>query len=128
MTETKNDIGKTSDAKNTKLSGFNQMKLTLLDTKTGKTKEIDSRFNDWWWAEGNGSCDCNRVNEFGFAEKFEKEYRKENPKLYNPRKPWQKCCFGCKRFLIIKTDSIEYTIKEFNSDYPSELVDKYYSK
>ncbi|MCP5018898.1 MAG: hypothetical protein GY938_27020 [Ketobacter sp.] len=42
-------------------------RITILDTETGKKKNIDSAFSAYWWAEGNGSCDCNRAIEMSGA-------------------------------------------------------------
>lgn len=37
---------------------------TFLDLRTGKTaKGTDMSF--FWWTEGNGACDCNRLLAFG---------------------------------------------------------------
>ena len=33
--------------------------VTVLDSVTGETR-TDSQWSPWWWAYGNGSCDCNR--------------------------------------------------------------------
>ena len=33
--------------------------VTILDTVTGETRK-DSRHTPWFWAFGNGDCDCNR--------------------------------------------------------------------
>jgi hypothetical protein len=45
--------------------------LEFLDTATGASVQVgcddslfshdeDGEFDDFWWSEGNGSCDCNR--------------------------------------------------------------------
>ena len=77
-------------------------KLKLLDTKTGRFKAIESHFDPEWWAEGNGSCDCNRSIVFGREAEFGN-------------------CHGCFRYLIVEAETEEYTIEEFNRDYPDEL-------
>ena len=41
------------------------MKVKFLDTKTNKTAWENYPFSIWWWAEGNGACDCNRALAFG---------------------------------------------------------------
>lgn len=41
--------------------------VTILDTATGETRR-DSQWGPWWWAYGNGSCDCNRAAVFGHEE------------------------------------------------------------
>jgi hypothetical protein len=38
--------------------------VTILDTVTGETR-TDSEWSPWYWAYGNGSCDCNRGFLFG---------------------------------------------------------------
>ena len=92
------------------------MILTILDTETGEKRVVDSPFSAYWWACGNGSRDCNRAGEFNI----------ETP------------C-AAKRFLIIDFDdskkastddydTAEYTLEEFNSDYPEELVNTYITK
>ena len=40
-------------------------KATLKDNKTSETKTFDTEYSEFWWEEGNGSCDCNRGLEFG---------------------------------------------------------------
>lgn len=46
--------------------------VTVLDTETGET-HINSEWSPWYWAYGNGSCDCNRgalfENEEGCGER-----------------------------------------------------------
>ena len=85
------------------------MKVVILDTQTGERKTTDESF-DWdayWWAEGNGSCDCNREIPFvglDFSDCF---------------------CKGAKRYLIVEAESKEYSLDEYNSDYPAELKEKH---
>ena len=94
------------------------MTLTLLDTQTGETVDVDSQFSAFWWAEGNGACDCNRINKFPAAEhKLEVAQRQAHPELQE----WQSLCYGCERILIIAAESDEYTLDEFNEDYPQAL-------
>lgn len=41
-----------------------EIKPTFLDLVTGRTVTADehmSGFTLYWWADGNGSCDCNRA-------------------------------------------------------------------
>ena len=93
------------------------LKLTLLDTQTGETVGVESQFSAFWWAEGNGSCDCNRVIYFPTAkEELEAAQRQAHPEL----KEWQSLC-GCERFLIVSAETEEYTLDELNSDYPKAL-------
>lgn len=37
-----------------------QLTVTLRDTVTGATATHHHPASLYWWAEGNGSCDCNR--------------------------------------------------------------------
>lgn len=37
------------------------MIIKFLDTQTGETAWSDYPFSIYWWAEGNGACDCNRA-------------------------------------------------------------------
>lgn len=94
------------------------MKITMLDTKTGDKKTIDSDLPAFWWAENNGACDCNRAEVFGLEEEMEEELRKKHPEL----KEHQSVCYGCKRFLIIECNDNEYSLSELNSDYPHDLL------
>lgn len=40
------------------------MIIKFLDTKTGEKAWSDYPFGIYWWAEGNGACDCNRAALF----------------------------------------------------------------
>jgi hypothetical protein len=82
------------------------MKPTLLDTETGERRESCSDFDDYWWAEGNGACDCNRRLLFGLSE---------DPSRENT-------CEGCHRFLIVTADKSAYSLRELNEGYPEELL------
>jgi hypothetical protein len=89
------------------------MKVTLLDTKTGETREV-AGINGFQWAENNWSCDCNRAGYFGPPEDF---VEGENT------------CDGCHRFLVtafesegLEQDHAHYTLADFNSGYPDELL------
>ena len=97
------------------------MKIDILDTKTGNRKTIDTDAIPYWWAEGNGSCDCNRAIEMGRSEEMDAEMRRLHPEL----KEWQCICYGCERFLITDCDNDEYPIQEYNKFYPKDLVRKY---
>jgi hypothetical protein len=44
-----------------------QITVTILDAVTGETR-VNSQWSPWWWAYGNGSCDCNRGLLFGNDE------------------------------------------------------------
>ena len=84
--------------------------VTILDTETGETVcSGDTHFanrNYYYWAEGNGSCDCNR--ELVFPD------GRETPAGR---------CLGEKRYLIIKASAgnLDY----LNQSYPQGLVDRY---
>jgi len=42
------------------------MRMTIQDTQTGEKAVAPwDEFDAFWWAEGNGSCDCNRQLAFG---------------------------------------------------------------
>lgn len=41
------------------------MIITFKDVKTGNIAKSDYPFGIYWWAEGNGSCNCNRQQLFG---------------------------------------------------------------
>ncbi len=86
------------------------MKVTILDTDTGarRTTEPDFDFTDYWWAEGNGSCDCNREIVFGVDEEMD-ALLGEN------------ICHGARRFLIVEADGNQYSLEDLNADYPVEL-------
>jgi hypothetical protein len=96
------------------------MKVTILDTQTGETR-VDERMSGWWWAYGNGCCDCNRELQF-------RDHDEDN----NP------CCLGEHRYLITKAEpngqemdfneGHPFTIAELNEYYPQELKDKFLPK
>ena len=97
------------------------MRITILDTKTGKQKVIESKYSSYWWAEGNGGCDCNRAIQMGVDDEMDAAMRLHYPELED----WQSYCYGCKRFLIVKADDDYYTLDEYNQDYPVPLKRKY---
>jgi hypothetical protein len=76
-----------------------ETKLVLIDTQTGEKVSIKSKEDAFYWAEGNGSCDCNRELLFG----------KDTNNGH---------CLGSKRYLIIESDYENYTLDELNEDYP----------
>lgn len=82
------------------------IRVTILDTETGKTAEVGLDYSAYWWAEGNGSCDCNRqiVMQGFYTDDV-------------------KC--GNLRYLIISADTDCYSLRELNDEYPEELVAKY---
>ncbi len=81
------------------------LKVTVLDTQTGKIMEDDTHA-EWYWTFGNGSCDCNRRMLFG------------------EDLPDCGVCIGAKRYLVVEVDGLDPGV-DFNRDYPSELVLKY---
>lgn len=88
------------------------MIVTLLDTQTGKTHVTGNDYDAYWWADGNGSCDCNRALQMGVS------LPESNDNL----------CIGSKRFLIIDSDDKAYSLAELNDNYPSELLSKHLPK
>lgn len=109
------------------------MKITLLDTKTMKTVEVNSEISAYQWAENNWSDDCNRMSYFG--EKVENEMFEEKEKLHPEMDEHQLNCLcdGSKRFLIIDPEVLNdgdswYTLREANDSYPEELLDKHLPK
>lgn len=98
------------------------MKIKLIDTQTEHTKEFDTEYRAFYWAEGNGSCDCNRFRYFpGVAEEMDKAQRIEFPEL---EEHFSYCHRG-ERILIIAIESNEYSLDEFNSGYPETLKQQY---
>lgn len=87
------------------------MKVTLLDTKSGETREV-AGICGFQWADNNWSCDCNRAGYFG------------------PPDDWNDgdgVCVGGHRFIVITSkaeDSGEdhYTLADLNPGYPEELL------
>lgn len=72
---------------------------TFFDLRTGKTAQgSDESF--YWWTEGNGACDCNRLCAFGedAAAQMYHEQHEAHPEL----KAHQGLCYGCKRFIAIE--------------------------
>lgn len=87
------------------------IKVTILDTKTGKTSEHEGS-DEYWWSEGNGSCDCNRsIFHLGSAAAD-----KLGP---------HGVCLGSKRFLIVKAEGASIPAADFNDNYSNELVRKF---
>jgi uncharacterized protein (TIGR02996 family) len=76
--------------------------VTILDTVTGRLA-TDGNLGPYWWCEGNGSCDCNRLVALGLRE------------------PAGGVCDGATRCVVVAHDAPGYTLDEFNQDYPEEL-------
>lgn len=87
------------------------MKLTMLDTKTLAKLDFEDGGDAYWWAEGNGSCDCNRATRMLGGEAVENEIL-------------SKACVS-ERFLIVACDDPGYTLAEMNDGYPKELLAKH---
>jgi hypothetical protein len=117
------------------------MKVTLLDTKTGKTVEVDDDISAFQWAENNWSCDCNRVDYFDeeiqqdFINDLSEKYKSENPNISDEdlQHKLNSICYGSNRFIIIAPKLIEdsehcYDLRETNGSYPEELLNKYFQK
>lgn len=79
------------------------VRVTIRDTVTGDEREGMKGMCTWWWAEGNGSCDCNRELAFKPIEKLEGG-----------------TCAGYLRYRIVAVDPLlpGYTLADFNQGYP----------
>ena len=88
-------------------------RVVLFDTETNKTA-IATMFNinEFWWSEGNGSCDCNREIVFGHDASD------------------TGVCLGNKRYIAVDiTGEITNVEKNrllslFNQDYDNKVVKK----
>lgn len=82
-------------------------RVVLLDTQTGERRDgPEFRFNLWWWAEGNGSCDCNRMSSFD----------RDDDSGY---------CVGAHRYLIVGCDVPGVSLAWLNSSYPPDLLNRH---
>lgn len=84
--------------------------VTLLDTFTNERKVALSRDEgfDYYWQDGNGSCDCNRELRFLPDKPLNASY-----------------CSGCLRYLIIEVDYHKIDLKLWNECYPEDLIEKW---
>ena len=98
------------------------MTLTLLDTQTGETLHVDSELDAYWWACGNGSCDCNRAEYFPTAKE---ELEAAQQQAHHELQEWQSLCYGCERILIVEAETDEYSLDELNQDYPPDLKQRW---
>jgi hypothetical protein len=91
---------------------------TLLDTETGQ--KVDAAKMDcslFWWAEGNGSCDCNRAICLGedIVDELTKKFGEH-------------VCYGSERIIAIDVHgdlegrTKDEALEEINESYPEELV------
>lgn len=91
------------------------MFVTLKDTVTNKIAKTTDDESVFWWTEGNGACDCNRI--LHFPEVDEAEYMKEQGLDDN-------YCLGHRRFIAVAVEGCMegYTedelITELNRNYP----------
>ena len=84
------------------------MKVTVLDIVTGEARTrrfgVDGRAEPFWWAEGDGACDCNR-RELFFPE-------------HEP--PTEEgICEGCYRYVVVGFDPLPrpWALDELNEGY-----------
>ena len=85
------------------------MNIRLLDTVKGTIKVLNSPFDPYWWEDGNGSCDCNRVTAF-FKDQ-----------------PFPYYCFGATRYLVLYSDDPGFSFDRYNQNYPPALIERYRS-
>jgi hypothetical protein len=81
--------------------------VTLLDRQTGESKTIHwgpGHSIEYWWQDGNGSCDCNRFLDF---------YR--DAKEVNIMEVESPC--GNARFIVTHIDGKSVSFKKWNQDY-----------
>lgn len=85
------------------------MTVTILDAETGERRDSSALFpgaNTFWWAEGNGSCDCNR------QLLFEEDESGEDTGV----------CLGHHRYVIVATSDPEVPIHSLNQGYPLDVL------
>jgi len=84
--------------------------LTIFDRKTKESRTVPERMGeirDYWWQEGNGSCDCNRHLYFWNWEFPDTEDDNLGGDL----------CAGHHRYIITHVDGDEVDFDEWNQDY-----------
>lgn len=100
------------------------MKLVIRDTVTGREVTVESDASEFWWADGNGSCDCNRASEFPDIDaEIDAAIRAQHPELPDH----VGYCYGSRRFLIVECDDPCVDLANVNSTYPNELVSAHLS-
>jgi hypothetical protein len=97
--------------------------VTVVDTVTGRVTVVTEPACDaTWWAEGNGSCDCNRalLTDAGLYEALVAA-QGDAP---TPRMPWQRTCLGHHRFVVVALTGTEglYSLAELNAGYPADTI------
>jgi hypothetical protein len=101
------------------------MYVTVLDTQTGETKESTYDSTLFWWSEGNGGCDCNRVLLWGEELEAQQHQLTGTPEGH---------CLGAKRFLVVSAKgdleglTEEESVAMINGDYPEDLIVKHLRK
>jgi len=92
--------------------------VTILDTQTGKRVTTSALLgwadcDEYYWANGNGSCDCNReIIVKGIDNSSDSS-----------------ACLGCHRYLIVAVEGDHtLTLRELNEDYPEELLNKHFAE
>ena len=86
--------------------------VTIYDRKTKESRTFHwgpSHSPEFWWQEGNGSCDCNRHLYFWNWDFPESEDENNGfPEGY---------CQGCERYIITHIDGEVVNFNEWNSSY-----------
>lgn len=85
---------------------------TIVDSQTGERKTLkDFDAPTAWWAEGDGSCDCNRAIYMGLDDQL-------GPGV----------CLGHHRFIAVDVHgdlegwSRVEVLRAMNADYPADVV------
>lgn len=92
------------------------VRVTLVDNATEHCwQEEEAFFGTYWWTEGNGSCDCNRLP----TTDQELDLEKSDPIRLSH-------CKGCQFAVIVAVEPLieGYTLADFNQHYPPEVVEK----
>ena len=99
------------------------IKVTLLDTKTGDRYEGPPGWTAYWWADGNGSCDCNR--DVGSPETLAADAAWMADGLTDAGDDVDHACVSV-RYLVVAVDPMPegYTLADFNRGYPRDLIIK----
>jgi hypothetical protein len=81
------------------------MRVILYDVETEQLVSTTPAwdFDEWWWYEGNGTCDCNRALLFGHQDDT------------------SGVCLGYQRYLIVQAETTEYSLDELNEYYAPAL-------